>query len=52
MTNEDYLVTHLGEGKFQVKMKNNEIKGLVLYCAALLDIRILKIIVYLKLGGR
>ena len=26
MTNEDYLVTHLGEGKFQVKMKNNEIK--------------------------
>lgn len=26
MTNEDYLVIHLGEGKFQVKMKNNEIK--------------------------
>ena len=26
MTNEDYLVTHLGEGKFQVKMENNEIK--------------------------
>ena len=23
---EDYLVTHLGEGKFQVKMENNEIK--------------------------
>ena len=22
----DYLVTHLGEGKFQVKMENNEIK--------------------------
>lgn len=22
----DYLVTHLGEGKFQVKTKNNEIK--------------------------
>ena len=26
MTNEDYLVIHLGEGKFQVKMENNEIK--------------------------
>ena len=26
MKMEDYLVTHLGEGKFQVKMENGEIK--------------------------
>jgi hypothetical protein len=26
MEMEDYLLTHLGEGKFQVKMKNGEIK--------------------------
>jgi hypothetical protein len=26
MEMEDYLVTHLGEGKFQVKMENGEIK--------------------------
>lgn len=26
METENYLVTHLGEGKFQVKMKDGEIK--------------------------
>jgi hypothetical protein len=26
MKNEDYLLTHIGEGKFHVKMENNEIK--------------------------